>query len=868
MTWRPFAVTGLVVVAMCGVGFSAPARASAPHRTTVSLALAGTAVAGTPARFSVRVRLRHARRVLRYSVRFGDDVTVKRSARPPSALRHTYARAGNYLVTLTVTDSTRRPATARLRVIVRAAAVPPIPEPTRPGGAAITIPAPSRTAPVVVTPGPTQQPAVDVAAPAVRVVAGGTQPITTAGVTLTGLAPLAASTPNGLTLLGPDGNGAIQVAAAISAAPQALTLTINATGCTASACDRRIVVHLPVTVAPIAAPHAALDDFVSPSPDRPTEPLDALPGAARLTDELLIALGTPDSPGSRAEADAAAAANGGVVSGGIDYLGVYELRWTSPQDLQARRDALLASADVSSVSDSTVRLGDATDTPSDWADDGPQATWPYTTVRAPQAWDLTHGSDVTVGIIDVGVPLDNHEDLSVRTLGGSPQDHATHVAGLACAKKNGIGIVGMAWGCPLVAAAGGKSETKWLKAAYDVAREPNVKVVNMSLGYNLRNPNDDRCATPAQQSALAAAAADMKPLWRQLFEGAGRGIVWTISAGNDCAGVAASGMGANADLANVITVAATNSDGTLASYSDFGPGVEVAAPGGVSVGNIGDGTVGIWSTTTKSCGLFGWSRCGTYAAQETTDLGKFPITGTSMAAPMVAGIAALVRSAHPGYGAVETAACITQTAGQTVGRATSRSRLPSMPSLMFPPHIDYAPADLPIVNAQAAVACHLLDSTSESGYLGRWQTGPWTLDIAEESLGQLGIVNQAPTAFYDGCNAPPGTKIFTGFQSDGAGQWNGSVLTRNASCSDAGFAPTAAMRLVRGYNGATTLVMAWATSSAGARPSIDADGNITSSTPYFLAIAVRGGALASRAAGRPAGMLPPGGAAAVPTPPG
>ena len=98
----------------------------------------------------------------------------------------------------------------------------------------------------------------------------------------------------------------------------------------------------------------------------------------------------------------------------------------------------------------------------------------------------------------------------------------------------------------------------------------------------------------------------------------------------------------------MIVVAATNSDGALARFSGFGAQVEVSAPGGVYV----DASLpkpGIWSTWNgddfigelqPECGP-GYEYCH--------------LTGTSQAAPIVAGVAALVRSANPGMTADQAA---------------------------------------------------------------------------------------------------------------------------------------------------------------------------------------------------------------------
>jgi serine protease len=107
-------------------------------------------------------------------------------------------------------------------------------------------------------------------------------------------------------------------------------------------------------------------------------------------------------------------------------------------------------------------------------------------------------------------------------------------------------------------------------------------------------------------------------MFRQLFAGPlGSKIVWTVSAGNSCADTPFSAWAANADLANVLSVAASNSDGTLASFSNFGVGVEIAAPGGVSVP---DGTVGGCSTSTKGCDVKRTTTCRGYEAMSGTSM--------------------------------------------------------------------------------------------------------------------------------------------------------------------------------------------------------------------------------------------------------
>ena len=112
-------------------------------------------------------------------------------------------------------------------------------------------------------------------------------------------------------------------------------------------------------------------------------------------------------------------------------------------------------------------MGEQALPPRDWSDDGEAITWPFTQIRAQNAWDLAKGTGVKVGILDTGRVYGDHEDLTpvsftgpastLANVGSCAEDgtaavhgnacHASHVAGLACAAANGIGVVGAAWGC-------------------------------------------------------------------------------------------------------------------------------------------------------------------------------------------------------------------------------------------------------------------------------------------------------------------------------------------------------------------------------------------------------------------------------------
>jgi len=488
-------------------------------------------------------------------------------------------------------------------------------------------------------------------------------------------------------------DASLEVDVAAGTPSGAMTVSLTGTGCTASSCGQAFSLSVPVVVAPITAPEGDLDSIAEPSPDR----VAAADDSGDLDDSVLIILGSPSNPGTREEADAAAASVDAVVAGGLSDLGIYELEWTSPQDISSVSSTLAAQPDVAQVAPFDVNPVGAEDVAIPVASQysGAQWTWPYTQVDAPAAWALATGSNVPVGIVDQGNVFAGDPNLNVvQTLNpiAVPAQHATLVGGLACGRP-GVGIVGLGWGCPLVTEwyGTGSFETAVLQAMDQMASVSGVRVVNASLGYK---PMSGGCLDQTGLDTAHTESAASAGLFRQLFLGkAGSNILWTFSASNLCGPGPGSPWTANSDLANVLSVAATNSDGSLASFSDYGPGVNVAAPGGVHI-DPSSGTPdtdGIESTSVARCP-------GGYCAGYASDI------GTSFSAPIVAGIGALEFSANPNLSAAQAGRCILNTAGTGgVGDTTSQSAYPS-PSI-FSPQVAYSGSPIPIVNAAAAVAC-------------------------------------------------------------------------------------------------------------------------------------------------------------------
>ncbi|MGD8309481.1 MAG: S8 family serine peptidase [Chromatiales bacterium] len=277
--------------------------------------------------------------------------------------------------------------------------------------------------------------------------------------------------------------------------------------------------------------------------------------------------------------------------------------------------------------------------------------WHYPLINLPQAWDLTTGDqDVVVAVVDTGVFL-AHEDLQGRLLlgydfisspfnaldgngidpdpddpgdrccAGSSSWHGTHVAGtVAASTNNARGVAGVSWETRIMplrvlGAFGGTSYDiqQAIRYAAGLANDSGsvparpADIINLSLGCQACYSSSDQAAYNAARSA---------------------GVIVIAAAGNE----STSQPGYPASYAGVVSASAVNRLKQRAPYSNFGPTVDVSAPGGDQRSAVADGVL---STLVEEAAS--GSRRSAYAFYQ----------GTSMAAPHVAGVAALMEAVYP-----------------------------------------------------------------------------------------------------------------------------------------------------------------------------------------------------------------------------
>lgn len=309
-----------------------------------------------------------------------------------------------------------------------------------------------------------------------------------------------------------------------------------------------------------------------------------------------------------------------------------------------------------------------------------------------KSFNINKGSKETVvGIIDTGLDF-NHPDLKNNAdLAGSKtfvpgttdawdkNGHGTHVAGSIAAngKVFGVGPDLTVRSYRVFGATGGAQQS-WITDAIVAAANDGVEVINMSLGgwrwmaHNLGDKGD---------------SASMVAYHRALQYATKKGVTVVVSSGNDSRnlnslhdmqaywkdtyGLDIKGPSrvVPAQIPGVVTVSSSNkwSRDSIAFYSNYGSSIDVAGPGGDN-GPVYDG---LYRQDPKGNYLnkrdFLYRTLSTWptylAPNVTSNLKGYALLhGTSMAAPKVAGIAAVIKSEHPEYTPAQVQAALRNTA--------------------------------------------------------------------------------------------------------------------------------------------------------------------------------------------------------------
>lgn len=291
-------------------------------------------------------------------------------------------------------------------------------------------------------------------------------------------------------------------------------------------------------------------------------------------------------------------------------------------------------------------------TPSDPAFSDPNKAWYLKTIKAPKAWDITMGSEnIIVAIVDNGFNL-KHPELSSKVVKPYnvwlhsqeifPQqvDHGTHVAGTALSlADNGKGICGIAPNCKFmpiqVADKNGMMTTSSVLDGILYAIYQGADVVNVSLGNEFRGLS--QFPENEQQNLINNHFKEEERLWFEISRIASkRKVTIVVAAGNDNV---LAGIDALQRPDNFIVVSATDKNDIAygkSNFSNYGKYTTISAPG-----------IGIYS-------------CVGSSNYEIMD-------GTSMAAPIVSGAVALMKSINKNITTKQIICILQETGLETKG---------------------------------------------------------------------------------------------------------------------------------------------------------------------------------------------------------
>jgi subtilisin family serine protease len=407
-------------------------------------------------------------------------------------------------------------------------------------------------------------------------------------------------------------------------------------------------------------------------------------------------------------------------------------------------------------------------------------------IGADRAWEKNPGAKtITVGVLDTGVD-DQHPDLKanfdatksascaygkVDTRPGAWRpvgEHGTHVAGTIAAARNGTGMIGVAPGVKVSSVRVAEADSQLFfpentVCAFMFAADKGVSVTNNSY---YTDPWLFLCPSDQDQDAIAEAVR------RSVAYSDSKGVVNVAAAGNEDYNLAEKTdddsspndstpalrtvtndcLSLPTELPNVVVVASVDGSGAKSRFSNFGENkINVAAPG-----------ENVYSTVPGG--------------------GYQSMSGTSMAAPHVAGVAALLRSLNPKLTTAQVRgrlaqqandlACPPGAAGECIGTQANNSYYGEG-------MVDAAEA----VGAAAAQPNGAVSITKPSDQLG-FGSAP-AIPLLMKGSGGTGEIS------YSASGLPPGLSIdaergwITGVLTPGSGRYKVTVTARDGEAKTA-----------------------------------------------------------------------------------
>lgn len=285
------------------------------------------------------------------------------------------------------------------------------------------------------------------------------------------------------------------------------------------------------------------------------------------------------------------------------------------------------------------------------------------------AWDVTRGTEARVAVIDTGID-GTHPDFVGRIAvavdddasgGGSATTdeigHGTHVASNACATGgNGVGVIGAGFACQLLIYKTDLSDGSIARSII-AATDAGAHAINMSFGTDGSQPAArvlvDAIDYAVQRNVVLVAAAADAPVEEQ---GDPSNVLQPTGSGSDLS----AGIGLSVTAANFLD--------QRASFAGRGSQISLAAYGAY---NVSGGPRGVFAafpanrTSLEQPTLF-TPACNCRAALDGDSRYAY-LQGTSMAAPIVSAVAALVRELNPDLTALEVVRLLKTTAARPAG---------------------------------------------------------------------------------------------------------------------------------------------------------------------------------------------------------